>query len=132
MKPVDSHVNIEQAFYNFLIYMMPKGERWRPYITGGLQAVKSGNPKIDGWTGIATRNYGFNYGGGIKFKLQKHILVRLDLRDYFTGRPYDLAFQDIDLEGKLIRQQEASFGLVIRFLSLETPQSPLALRPIPV
>lgn len=115
MKPVDSHVNIEEAFYNFLIYMMPKGERWRPYITGGLQAVKSGNPKIDGWMGDATRNYGFNYGGGIKFKLQKHILVRLDLRDYFTGRPYDLAFRDVDLDGKLIRQQEASFGLVFGF-----------------
>jgi hypothetical protein len=115
MTPVDSHVNIEEAFYNFLLYMMPRGERWRPYITGGLQAIKSGTPKIDGWTRDATKNYGFNYGAGIKFKLQKHILVRLDLRDYWTGRPYNLAFKDITLEGKLLRQQEASFGLAFAF-----------------
>ena len=115
MTPVEGHANIEEAFYNFLLYMMPKGERWRPYITGGLQAVKSGSPRIDGWTRSATKNYGFNYGAGIKFKLQKHLLVRLDLRDYFTGRPYNLAFKDITLEGKLIRQQEASFGLDFGF-----------------
>jgi opacity protein-like surface antigen len=115
MTPVDSHANIEQAFYNFLLYMMPKGERWRPYITGGLQAFKSSSPRIEGWTGAAKKNYGFNYGGGIKFKLQKHILVRLDLRDYWTGRPYNLAFKDIALGGKLLRQQEASFGLALGF-----------------
>jgi hypothetical protein len=115
MKPVDGRISIEEAFYNFLIYMMPKGERWRPYLTGGLQAVKSGSPRIEGWTGEVKKHYGFNYGAGIKFKLQKHILVRLDLRDYFSGRPYNLSFSDINLEGKLIRQQEASFGLAFGF-----------------
>ena len=115
MTPVESHANIEQAFYNFLIYMMPKGERWRPYITGGLQAAKTNNPKIDGWQGTGTKNYGFNYGGGIKFRLYKHAIVRLDLRDSFTGKPYHLTFKDTTLEGKLIRQQEASFGLDFGF-----------------
>ena len=115
MTPVESHVNIEQAFYNFLIYMMPKGERWRPYITGGMQAFKHGNPRIDGWTGFASRNYGFNYGAGIKLRVYKHFLVRLDARDYFTGRPYTLTFSDLNLQGKLIRQQEASFGLDFGF-----------------
>ena len=115
MTPVDSHVNIEQAFYNFLIYMMPKGERWRPYLTGGLQASKSGNPRIDGWQGSATKNYGFNYGAGIKFKLQKHFLVRLDARDYFTGVPYNLHLNDVSQQRKFVRQQEASFGLDFGF-----------------
>lgn len=115
MTPVDSHVNIEQAFYNFLIYMMPKNERWRPYMTGGLQAVKSGNPRIDGWQGIATKNYGFNYGAGLKFRLYKHLLVRLDARDYFSGVPYNLHLADVSQQRKLIRQQEASFGLDIGF-----------------
>jgi hypothetical protein len=115
MKPVEGPVTIEGAFYNFLMYMMPKGERWRPYITGGLQAFKSNAPRIDGWPRQGTKNYGFNYGAGIKFKLQKHILVRLDLRDYFTGRPYHLAFKDVTKEGKFIRQQEASFGLAFAF-----------------
>jgi opacity protein-like surface antigen len=115
MTPAESHVNIEQAFYNFLIYMMPKGERWRPYITGGLQAAKTGSPRIDGWRGSATKNYGFNYGAGIKFKLSKHFLVRLDARDYFTGTPYNLSFKDITQGNKFLRQQEASFGLDFGF-----------------
>ena len=115
MTPVDSHVNIEQAFYNFLIYMMPKRERWRPYITGGVQAFKYGNPRIDGWNGVAGKNYGFNYGAGIKLKVYKNLLVRLDARDYVSGRPYKLAFSALSLESKLIRQQEASFGLDFGF-----------------
>ena len=112
---VETKVRIEEAFYNFLIYMMPKGERWRPYITGGLQAHQTANPKIENWTGTRNRNYGFNYGGGIKFKLAKHLLFRLDLRDYFTGKPYNLTMADVTNEGGLIRQQEASFGLALGF-----------------
>jgi hypothetical protein len=116
MTPVESHVNIEQAFYNALIYMMPKGERWRPFITAGVQAAKTGGPKIDGWQGGATRNYGFNYGAGIKIRLFKYFLVRLDARDYFTGKPYyGLSFNDIANGGALVRQQEASFGLDFGF-----------------
>jgi hypothetical protein len=113
--PFEGRVNIEQAFYNFLMYMMPRGERWRPYITGGLQAAQSGNPKVDGWLGSMTRNYGFNYGAGIKLKLHKHFLVRLDAREYFTGMPYNLRFTDVSLGNKMLRQQEASFGLDFGF-----------------
>jgi hypothetical protein len=115
MLPVDSHVNIEQAFYNFLMYMMPQGERWRPYLTGGLQAAKYGSPRIDGWQGSATKNYGFNYGAGLKLRLYKHLLVRLDARDYFTGVPYNLHLADVSRQRMLIRQQEASFGLDFGF-----------------
>ena len=115
MTPVDSHANIEQAFYNFLFYMMPKGERWRPYLTGGAQAFKYGNPKIDGWKGFAGKNYGVNYGAGIKLRIYKNLIVRLDARDYITGRPYRLAFKALSIQGKRIRQQEASFGLDFGF-----------------
>jgi opacity protein-like surface antigen len=112
LTPGESHVNIEQAFYNFLIYMMPKGERWRPYLTGGVQAAKTGGPRLAGWQGGGgRRNYGFNYGAGIKFKLSKHFLVRLDGRDYYTGVPYDLYLEDVGVQKKLIRSQEASFGV---------------------
>ena len=112
---VETNVRIEEAFYNFLIYMMPRGERWRPYITGGVQAHQTGNPKIANWTGRASRNYGVNYGAGIKFKLVNHVLFRLDLRDYFTGVPYDLQFSDIEGYRGFFRQQEASFGLALGF-----------------
>jgi hypothetical protein len=111
----EGKVAIQQAFYNFLIYFMPRGERWRPYITGGFQAHKYGNPRIDGWMGLATRNYGANYGAGIKVKLFEHALVRFDVRDYITGKPYDLKFSALSPGGGTVRQQEASFGIGIGF-----------------
>lgn len=111
----ESKVAIQQAFYNFLIYFMPRGERWRPFITGGLQTHRYGNPGIPGWSGIPTRNYGGNYGGGIKLKLLNHAFLRLDVRDYFTGKPYELYFQAALPKRGHVRQQEASFGIVIGF-----------------
>jgi len=111
----EDKVAIHQAFYNFLIYFMPKGERWRPFITGGVQAFNFANPHITGWTGVATRNYGMNYGGGLKLKLFNHALVRFDLRDYYTTKPYILNPQDITNFSGWQRHQEGSVGIAIGF-----------------
>jgi opacity protein-like surface antigen len=114
--PYDVKVNVERAYYNFLMYMMPRNERWRPYLTAGLSATRYFNPKIEGWKGAATTQYGINYGIGIKFLLTKHALFRFDLRDGFTGKPYNLRFEeDSPNEGGRVRQQEASFGIGIAF-----------------
>ena len=106
---------IHQACYNFLIYFMPAGERWRPFITGGMQIQRYGAPRFPEWTQGGTRNYGANYGGGLKLKLFKHALVRFDFRDYIGGKPYDLMFQDEMKSGGLFRQWEGSIGLTITF-----------------
>ena len=104
-----------QLSYNFLAYMMPKNERFRPFLTAGLEGRRSGNPHIDGWPSRPTYNYGFNYGGGIKIRLFSHALVRLDLRDNFSGKPYRLQFVDVLSSGGLVRQQQASVGIGITF-----------------
>jgi len=104
-----------QLSYNFLVYWMPKNERFRPFMTVGLEGRRSGDPHIDGWPSRPTYNYGFNYGGGIKIRLFSHALVRLDLRDNFTGKPYGLQFVDIRAAGGLVRQQQASVGIGITF-----------------
>lgn len=111
----EDKVAVHQAFYNFLIYFMPKGERWRPFITGGVQACDFANPHIAGWTGTGARNYGFNYGGGLKLKLFNHALVRFDLRDYITTKPYNLTPKDPLSFGGWARRQEASVGVSIGF-----------------
>ncbi len=112
----DSKVTLHQAFFDFLVYWMPKNERWRPYFAGGAQAQQSSNPHgIPGWTGVSTRNYGVNYGGGIKIKLFNHALVRADLRQYLTGKPYGLNFPDSTFGGGRVRQEEASFGIAFGF-----------------
>ena len=103
------------AFYNFLMYCMPRDERWRPFIAVGLQAHQYGAPAIAGWDPGGTRNYGGNYGGGIKIRLFKNALVRFDVRQYIGGKPYDLTFEDQLKSGGLLRQLEGSFGVAITF-----------------
>jgi hypothetical protein len=113
--PAEGRAVVHQASYNFLIYFMPKDEWWRPYITGGLEAHRYGNPRIAGWTGLPGMNFGANYGGGIKFKLMKHVLVRLDVRDQITGKPYKLSHGGQTNPFTMLRQMEASAGVSIGF-----------------
>jgi hypothetical protein len=112
----DRKVTLHQAFFDFLVYWMPKNERWRPYVVMGAQAQQSPNPHdIPDWTGTATRNYGFHYGMGLKLKLFSHAELRLDGRDSWTGKPYDLSFVDMTQAGGYVRQQEASVGIGFTF-----------------
>jgi hypothetical protein len=108
-------IMVHHLFYNFLIYFMPAGERWRPFMTGGLQVQQYAAPRIPEWTLGHSRNYGGNYGGGLKLKLFKHALVRFDFRDYLGGKPYDLTFADQTKGGGIFRQWEGSVGLAITF-----------------
>jgi hypothetical protein len=114
---------IHSGSFNFLMYMMPAGELWRPFITAGLQAGTYQRPKINEWTTRGSRNYGGNYGGGIKIKPAKHVLFRLDFRHYIGGKPWNLAFPqetsasgvpEFEKRGKL-KQLEGSVGIGIVF-----------------
>ena len=117
----NSTVTIHQGAYNFLIYFMPRGERWRPYITGGLEMVHFRKPQIPEWTLEKFRTYGGNYGGGIKLMPVKHVIIRLDVRDHITGKPYDLYFDESGAtsanfrSGGLYRRLTASAGISIGF-----------------
>jgi len=112
----EGEAHIHQYSYNFLAYFMPRGERWRPYFTLGVHMHKHTDPKINGWNGHPTRNYGFNYGAGIKIRLFSHILARAEIRDCLTGKPYDLAYEQLSDEvGGITRQQVATFGFAIGF-----------------
>lgn len=85
---------VQLASFNFLIYMMPNREKWRPYVTGGIHGVQFGAPRIPNWLGGGARSYGGNFGGGIKLFPHKNVFFRADLRDYITGKPYDLTYPD--------------------------------------
>jgi len=109
-------ITIRQASYNFLMYFMPKGERWRPFMTGGFHLHDYGAPGFSEWPTGKSRNYGFNYGGGIKLRVIPNGLLRLDLRDYVNGKPYDLEGADpTTFLGGWLRQLELSAGFTITF-----------------
>jgi hypothetical protein len=102
--------------FNALCYFMPVGEKWRPFITAGMNMQRYGEPKFAEWTEGASRNYGGNFGGGIKLMLMKNALVRFDLRDYIGGKPYGLQFQDEQkFGGGWMHTIEASVGISIAF-----------------
>ncbi len=109
-------VKVQQLTYNFLMYMMPAGERFRPYITLGATVQEYGAPSLAEWTHGKSRNYGGNFGGGIKIRLFPHTQMRLDLRQHFVGSPYDLQFQDSQkLSGGLMKNANASVGFGVTF-----------------
>jgi len=111
----EDRIFIDSFFYNFLIYFMPRDEAWRPYITGGVQAIRYGEPHFEQWDRGSSRNWGLNYGAGIKLMPVKHFIIRLDVRDYIGGGPYDLQFKSETKFGTRLRNQEFTLGIAIGF-----------------
>jgi hypothetical protein len=119
----EAKADVHQLSYNFMMYMMPSGEFWRPYITVGAQYFQYNRPDIPEWTNQRTRNFGINYGGGIKFNVAKHLLLRADFKHYIGGKPYDLRFDETTSvtgvpssnSGGTIGQFEGAVGIGITF-----------------
>jgi len=81
---------------------------------GGHRVQRASLPE---WPGGGSKELGFNFGGGVKLKLFKHALMRLDLRDSMTARPYgQLQFSQNSLPpGGLMQIWEASLGFSATF-----------------
>lgn len=108
-------INVDFLGVNVLSYFMPKDEWWRPFVTVGAQTQKYGDPGFPEWSPGAVRTFGINFGGGIKFRLHKHVSIRLDARDYLGGKPYDLKYKDDSFSGGFLQTLEGSAGFSITF-----------------
>lgn len=97
---------IHQGFYDFLVYATPEGSRIRPFGAGGVHFSTFIPPGASVFSGNGTTKFGLNYGGGVKFRVTSSFLGRVDVRDYFTGKP-DFGTSP---QGKL-HQLEISAGL---------------------
>lgn len=60
--------------------------------------------------GQGTTKYGGNFGGGVKVRVNSMFLVRLDARDYVTGKPFNLVNQS-----GALHQIEVTAGLGLIF-----------------
>ena len=89
---------------------LPEGSPVRPFIAGGGQFSTFVPPGASVTYGTGTTKYGGNFGAGVKVKLTSMFLLRIDLRDYVTTKPFDL----IGKSGAL-HQIEASAGLGLFF-----------------
>ena len=80
-----------------LFHFKPREHRWRPFLAGGTGAkdyVIAGPapfpqpiPQIASLTANDVWKVAFSFGGGIKYRLIPHMLLRVDFRDYVTTFP---------------------------------------------
>lgn len=99
---------IHQGLYNFLVYAVPEGLPVRPFLTGGGHFSNFQWPGQSVTYGGGSTKFGFNYGGGVKVRLGPMYMIRLDFRQYMTGKPFDLP-----LQSGMLRQNEISAGFGI-------------------
>jgi len=106
----DQELSTHQGFYDFLLYATPEGSRIRPFAARGAQFTTFVPPGASAAYGQGTTKYGGNFGGGVKLKISSLFLLRLDARDYVTGKPFNL----INQSGAL-HQIEVTAGLGLMF-----------------
>jgi opacity protein-like surface antigen len=88
--PVQQGMAAHQGFYHFLIYGTREGSRVRPFVAGGGQFTNFVPPGATVQWGGGDNKFGFNYGGGVKFRVTPIWGLRFDLREYYSGKPFSL------------------------------------------
>jgi opacity protein-like surface antigen len=101
---------VHQGFYDFLLYATPEGTRIRPFAAGGVEFTSFFPPGASVYQGNGVTKFGVNYGAGVKLRVTEIIGLRVDFREYNTGKPFNFANQS----GRL-NQLEASIGASFLF-----------------
>lgn len=96
---------IHQGTYNYLAYATREGRKIRPFVTGGVHFSNFVPPGSSAAQGGGTTKFGVNYGAGLKIRVSPIFLIRFDLRQYGTPKPFPL----FNRSGWL-RQNEYSIG----------------------
>ena len=81
-------MSIQNFYYNFVVHATPEGTAIRPFVTGGAGVSTFFPPGVSSLSGSGNNKFGFNYGGGVKFRLTDKFGLRMDVRDHVTGRPF--------------------------------------------
>jgi hypothetical protein len=103
-------MSIQQGFYDFLLYATPEGSRIRPFVAGGVEFSSFFPPGTSVYYGNQETKFGINYGAGIKMRVTSVIGLRVDFREYNTGKPFKFTNE----HGRL-NQLEASVGASFLF-----------------
>ncbi|MCZ2147126.1 MAG: porin family protein [Bryobacterales bacterium] len=107
----ESGMAIHQGFYNFLAYATKEGSKVRPFAAGGVHFNSYTPPGTSVTSGGAYTKFGFNYGGGVKYRLTPIFNLRFDVREYQNGKPFNFLVNRSGFIGQL--EVSMGFGLVI-------------------
>jgi opacity protein-like surface antigen len=108
----ESRARTQQFFYNFALHVSPKGSAVRPFVTAGAgyTSFAPGGGGIFQDAG-GENKFGYNFGGGLKFKMSRLFGVRFDVRDHVSGKPNFLDLAGV--EGRLHAiEYSAGFSLL--------------------
>ncbi len=107
----DSSMPTYQGFYDALLYATPEGSaKIRPYLAGGGNFTTFVPPGASVYSG--STKFGGNFGAGVKVKITSMFLVRFDVRDYVSGKPFGNTL--INQTG-VLHQIEATAGFGLFF-----------------
>jgi opacity protein-like surface antigen len=113
-QPGSAGMAIHQVGYNLLYYLRPTSDedRVRPFFTAGVNVDSFSTPATANPRGGSAR-FGFNYGGGIKYRISQLWAWRWDVRGYDTGKPNWRGV--LHNQSGLLQQFEASVGIGVYF-----------------
>jgi hypothetical protein len=83
-------MTVQNLYYNFVVHATPEGTIVRPFGTVGAGVSTFFPPGVSSLSGGGANKFGYNYGGGLKFKLNEKFGLRFDVRDHVTGKPFGL------------------------------------------
>ena len=89
----DAGSAVHQGFYDILVYGAPEGKKIRPFAAGGVQFSNFVFPGYSVTSGGGSTKFGVNYGGGVKVKISPMFLIRFDVRNYMSPKPFGLPAQ---------------------------------------
>jgi hypothetical protein len=112
--------------YDVLFHFKPRASRIRPFVAGGVGAkyydtkgptpVPQPLPKIAGLTSQSQWTPVYDFGGGVRVRIQEHFSVRGDLRDYITVFPSHLFAPVANATTRgIFHQITPMFGLGVNF-----------------
>jgi opacity protein-like surface antigen len=93
----DIQGNSDALTVGLLFHFKPRAHRWRPFLAGsagakeyiiaGPEPFPQPIPQIASLTTNDVWKVAFSVGGGVKFRLIPHMLLRAEFRDYITTFP---------------------------------------------
>ena len=112
--PGSAGMAIHQVGYNLLYYLKPGREdaKVRPFFTAGANLDSFSTPATASPRGGSPR-FGFNYGGGVKYRISPLWGWRFDIRGYDSGKPNWSGV--LHNQSGLLQQFEASVGFGVYF-----------------
>jgi opacity protein-like surface antigen len=86
----ESGMAYHQVMFNAMFYATGQDSKIRPFGTAGVGFATFVQPGASAAYGGGSTKFGFNYGGGVKFKVKGPWQARVDLRQTATPKPFGL------------------------------------------